>query len=657
MAKKYLNLDEAAELLGISEEELKRVRERGDLRGFSDRATWKFKQEDVEEYARRRQADSDPEVQIYSDSEIQTGDTPGSSTVLGDDDDIVGDQATVVRGSEGFLQGTSDSDVRLILDDSLTAGDDASDPEISLGESDSDVRLVDDAKPIVDSGSDSDVQLVGSDTDSDVRLASAEGKADKDDSDSDVQLVGSDTDSDVRLSSPKGESLGDTDSDVELMGSDSDDDVTGKSESSVMLGDSDSDVQLVPSGGDSSNINLGDDASGILLDYNSDSDVRLVAEDESGVRTGSESDVKLGGPIAPPPGSESEIALTADGDSEIKLGAPDDDDAESVLSEESDLALSDSSGVGLGFAADSGISLESGDSGISLETADSGISLEDSDAEGISVDGDSGIALDVGDSGIALEGLAESGISLSDDDSAASLASDSAMLLEDSGISLEGADAQLTEELEGTVPMFEVPEEDDSFAETNLEVPLADGESEFEFAVEDDEEGAETSVLLFDEDDDIDESAATFVKGSDADIDEEDFDSLDSASDTFDLDDEGDDDSELTDYDLEVTTDSSGEMDELEELDVFDEGGESFDDDFEPAESGADFIAPLATAGRVAAPVEADWGAGTVVGLGLSSLALGVVGVVMFDLVRSMWAWQDPSTFNSALLDFLGSYF
>ena len=41
MAKKYLNLEEAAAELGMEKEELNRLREAGDIRGFADRGAWK----------------------------------------------------------------------------------------------------------------------------------------------------------------------------------------------------------------------------------------------------------------------------------------------------------------------------------------------------------------------------------------------------------------------------------------------------------------------------------------------------------------------------------------------------------------------------------------------------------------------------------------
>ena len=46
--KRYLNIDEAAEKLGISKEELNRLRSKGDVRGFADRGTFKFKEEDID---------------------------------------------------------------------------------------------------------------------------------------------------------------------------------------------------------------------------------------------------------------------------------------------------------------------------------------------------------------------------------------------------------------------------------------------------------------------------------------------------------------------------------------------------------------------------------------------------------------------------------
>ena len=172
--------------LGIPTEQLMKARENGDIRGFADRGSWKFRQADLDEFARSLQADSDPDMQFLD----------------GDDDDEFGVELS-----------SSDSVVRLQLDDDLLGIEESTsdvrldDGGQNLNESLSDVRLAGDSGPTLDS-SDSEVLLVGSDSDSDVRLS---------DSDSDVRLS-DDSDSDVEL-------VADSDSDVKLLADDSDSDV------------------------------------------------------------------------------------------------------------------------------------------------------------------------------------------------------------------------------------------------------------------------------------------------------------------------------------------------------------------------------------------------------------------------------------------------
>ena len=182
MAKKYLNLEEAAQLLGMAPDELVRFRERGEIRGFADRGTWKFKSEDVEDFARSRDADSSPEVPILDDSPKRK---PSAK------DPLAGDSGMRRAGAAGRFNKASDSDVRLLLDETLVPGSNDSDPEVvlsQLGTSDSDVRLVEDVGGLVDSGSDSDVKLIStSSTEMDLP---PKGGSSSDASDSDVQFVG-----------------------------------------------------------------------------------------------------------------------------------------------------------------------------------------------------------------------------------------------------------------------------------------------------------------------------------------------------------------------------------------------------------------------------------------------------------------------------------
>ena len=52
MAQKYYNTAEAAEILGLSQDEVKQMQSRHELRGFRDGADWKFKAEDIEQAAK-----------------------------------------------------------------------------------------------------------------------------------------------------------------------------------------------------------------------------------------------------------------------------------------------------------------------------------------------------------------------------------------------------------------------------------------------------------------------------------------------------------------------------------------------------------------------------------------------------------------------------
>lgn len=70
MAKKYLSLDEAATQLGMSTDQLMRFREQGDIRGFADRGSWKFREQDIEEFLRTRQADSSPDIPIITSDNV-----------------------------------------------------------------------------------------------------------------------------------------------------------------------------------------------------------------------------------------------------------------------------------------------------------------------------------------------------------------------------------------------------------------------------------------------------------------------------------------------------------------------------------------------------------------------------------------------------------
>ncbi len=423
-------------------------------------------------------------------------------------------------------------------------------------------------------------------------------------SDSEVKLMGSialeglipddsDSDSDVKL-------MGDPASDIGLVpdapDTSADDDLF------FPQADSESDVQIVSIDNleSDSDVALLSESSGELQlgplddELGSDSDVRLVADAKTS--SGSDSEVKIVKPDAHQRTSDSDVALLADDDDAVALDfTPGDGESASVLSDESGLALT---------GDDSAMLLQS-ESGLQLRgSGNSDINLADIDDESITLDiaGDSGISLEVGtDSGISLESVADSGISLEDP----------------AGFS-------------GTVPMMNaLGGAEDS--ETAFEIPAlkSEDDSEFELSASG---SSDNETAVFD------------LAGAEQDLDDA----------VFDIDDaEASDDvlasSDFDDDDVDLSADDVlGEDDELDELDVFDADEDAFDDAGPATSGGQKFASPVG-----AVVVEQEWGGGTFFGLLLSTAMLAVLGIVMFDLIHNMWAYQQPTSASSMLLDSL----
>lgn len=290
MSKKYLSLEEAAQRVGVTTTELNRIREKGMIRAFADRGSWKFKDEDVENLVRSRQADSSPDIPL---SALGSGTLPSqeetSADLVFNDEEALSSQKTIITKSVEDLS-SSDSDVRLVVGDDLKAKDK---PKPVGEDSDSDVKL---AAPISapKTGSDSDVKLV-LDDDLSPEVSS---------SDSDVRLISSDSSGEVKLTVP-GSSISDgSDSDVRLVS-----DKKKKSDSGLPLDAGSSDdiplladlpahdeatINLQPVGGsvldDESGISLADDSSLIL---GSDSGVTLEGPADSGISLADDSALDL----------------------------------------------------------------------------------------------------------------------------------------------------------------------------------------------------------------------------------------------------------------------------------------------------------------------------------------------------------------------------
>lgn len=620
MAKKYLSLEEAATMLGISQEALKKAREAGDVRGFADRGNWKFREEDLETYARERQVDSNPDIPILAEEKpsLTLNFGAADSNVLSTEDDDIGEQPTIIRkaGDSKVLEsgdllpfgddeGASDSGVRLVLDSEIAGGDGTvSDVDsdssheipISFDDSSDELELSDSS----DEGA-SSVDIPISFGDSSHEMVLAIDDDDEDDSGDSIRTLG-DSDSDVRLAVDlDDDSLEDSSAEILLSSDKSDSDVRllGKTKPTKLDAASDSDVRLIKT--------------------DSDSDVKLVQSD-------SDSDVRLLPPKKPAkPGSDSDVSL---GGGSKRSSTVFNDDEDEDLSGEGALMLGEASGIKLDAGADSGISLDSG-SGISLDIAtDSGIALD------TGTDSDISLAIDEDDEGISLDLGGDSGIALD--------------LPDDSGLSLDSAS------MEATIPLAKAggkapgkgKRKSDADSETLVAIPTAgghddaseSGDTDFELgALEGESNSTDTSVLLFDDEEEADERTATMIKKKEP---------ARSNDETFDLDageefeDAGDDD------------DIVGEDDELEDTgeDFMADDGD-FEESFSTGESQGELAAP--TVGRAVA-VEQEWG-GVVFAMALlSTVGMLLCAGVMFDLVRNLWRAGEYGVVAGPLIQAIG---
>lgn len=130
MARKYLDLEEAAKALGISADKLNDLRLRGKINSYRDGGTWKFKQEDLDRYMSDLADEGgapggDDEEQNLDSillSEVELGGPTGntSSTVIGKSaaPDGESDIQLAKPGSDPKMA-APDSDVRLASDSAL----------------------------------------------------------------------------------------------------------------------------------------------------------------------------------------------------------------------------------------------------------------------------------------------------------------------------------------------------------------------------------------------------------------------------------------------------------------------------------------------------------------------------------------------------------
>ena len=145
MASKFVELSEAAKQLGITADELNDARNAGEVHGFRDGSSWKFKPQELERFAEERGVSLDAGDNfddLLDDLDIDGG---GGSSVLVSDEALGAGQESLSSTIIGENSaGAADSDLRLV-----PAEDEGDD--ISLDDDDDDLQL----EPLADStGSD-----------------------------------------------------------------------------------------------------------------------------------------------------------------------------------------------------------------------------------------------------------------------------------------------------------------------------------------------------------------------------------------------------------------------------------------------------------------------------------------------------------------------
>ncbi len=195
MSAQFIPLEDAAKKLGVSAQDMVEMRSRGDIFGYRDGASWKFKPEEIERVASEMMGgalDEDPAGSsiLISEQDLGSvgskhGSTIGSSLNLAEEgSDIDSDVALVPDPNSG-------SDVRLVAgkssskladDDLRIAISDDDDDELSLESEDGDDLL---AAASSGSGSPSDIKF-GTSEESSIKIGSGTGGG------SDIAVSGSD---------------------------------------------------------------------------------------------------------------------------------------------------------------------------------------------------------------------------------------------------------------------------------------------------------------------------------------------------------------------------------------------------------------------------------------------------------------------------------
>jgi excisionase family DNA binding protein len=631
--QQYLTLEEAAKMLQLSADDLREMARKKTIRAFQDRGSWRFRLQDMQEEARKRGINSDPEVQLgegqkhLEDDEVPLGREKRSS----------GPRSSRTKSPPPSPKPGSDSDVRLVLDE---------DVQLSI-DLDSDRKKVDLAGPKSSRGNapknpKRQSRLDG--TDSGVRLVGGPN----DPSDSDVKVVPSGKDSGVERREPNDPS----DSDIRLGDLPSSDKKKGR-EANVITEEIDLDAEEA---------RLAEKAKKKGKDGGKKQPTMMKGNSPLPTQSPfeiSEPDFDLDRPSGkvPKPKKKSEVDSSSDFEL-IPFDASKSPDVPVLDDDDVDLGghvgggRAGNSGINLDHPKDGGISLESGGSDemefeltldedapsksskkIAKAEDDSSsefeLSLDDSSAEESAVEdvnSSSEFELSVDDSDEAGSSEFELSLDASDESSALVVAdenSDSEFELtldDDGGLAADDEDGK--DIFEDT--SFDVPALDDDSGSQAVAIDDADTDlegSDFEISLDEDSSTDENagSAIALDEDEEADEGAATVARAKKPAP-------------------KGKKGAALVPEESQVDL-------EIEDSTPAAKKGKKVATD-EEADSDDDLERPAA-----AAPVASDWGAFPAVLLFPTVMVLFVVGLMGFELVRGMWGYHRPSPVGRPIID------
>ncbi len=295
---KFVNLEEAARMLGMSPEQLVEARDRNEIHGYRDGASWKFKVEEVERYRKERGAGPSAEEGLPAGDLL--GEDEEDLVLLADEpDQLVTQSPSTVIGSSS-AKPSADSDIRLA----------ASDPLLDIGSSGLSGAT---AEPET---AESDVRLVVNGATSDVKVEPSSSSAL-------AAGAGSPGSSELELELGKVASTGTGD----LPGSDE----IAMDTDALSL--SDEEELMLAASGTGSDVGLGSDT-GINLAHPSDSGISL---DEEPIELGAVSSLELPEDEELPAAAAEEVELVADEEFQLEPGPLATEEEESSASQVIDL--------------------------------------------------------------------------------------------------------------------------------------------------------------------------------------------------------------------------------------------------------------------------------------------------------------------------------